>query len=232
MAEEYVIEKATLTAIADSIRAKKGTTADIVPENMPEEIASIEGGGGGGELDAFLDGSLTELTSNAENVRDHAFYLASTLTKIELPLAISASGYAFTGCEKLVNIYCPNLQKVGTNAFESCKLLKKIDLPLCESLAAAVFRFCYSLKTVLLRNDSVCSLAAVSAFYQSYHFHGTVNATYNPDGLKDGYIYVPRSLVDSYKAATNWSTFADQFRALEDYTVDGTITGELDETKI
>ena len=48
MAEEYVIEKATLTAIADSIRAKKGTTADIVPENMPEEIASIEGGGGGG----------------------------------------------------------------------------------------------------------------------------------------------------------------------------------------
>lgn len=45
MAEEYVIEKATLTAIADSIRAKKGTTADIVPENMPEEIASISGGG-------------------------------------------------------------------------------------------------------------------------------------------------------------------------------------------
>jgi hypothetical protein len=47
-----------------------------------------------------------------------------------------------------------------------------------------------------------------------------------------GYIYVPADLVDSYKAATNWSTFAAQFRALEDYTVDGTITGELDITKI
>lgn len=47
-----------------------------------------------------------------------------------------------------------------------------------------------------------------------------------------GYIYVPRALVDTYKAATNWSTIADQFRALEDYTVDGTITGELDESKI
>lgn len=40
------------------------------------------------------------------------------------------------------------------------------------------------------------------------------------------------ALVDSYKAATNWSTYATQFRALEDYTVDGTITGELDSTKI
>lgn len=40
------------------------------------------------------------------------------------------------------------------------------------------------------------------------------------------------ALVDSYKAATNWSTYADQIRALEDYTVDGTTTGALDETKI
>lgn len=32
-----------------------------------------------------------------------------------------------------------------------------------------------------------------------------------------GYIYVPRALVDSYKAATNWSTYADQIRAIEDY---------------
>lgn len=39
-------------------------------------------------------------------------------------------------------------------------------------------------------------------------------------------------LVDTYKADTNWSTYAAQFRALEDYTVDGTITGELDESKI
>jgi hypothetical protein len=39
-------------------------------------------------------------------------------------------------------------------------------------------------------------------------------------------------LVDEYKAATNWSTYAGRIRALEDYTVDGTITGELDESKI
>jgi hypothetical protein len=57
----------------------------------------------------------------------------------------------------------------------------------------------------------------VNAFSGAYHYHGTVNATYNPDGLKDGYIYVPKALIEDYKVATNWSTFADQFRAIEDY---------------
>ena len=32
-----------------------------------------------------------------------------------------------------------------------------------------------------------------------------------------GYVYVPSALVDSYKSATNWSTYADQIRAIENY---------------
>lgn len=55
------------------------------------------------------------------------------------------------------------------------------------------------------------------SLYNCYHFHGTVNANYNPNGLKDGFIYVPRKFVESYKVATNWSAFASQFRAIEDY---------------
>ena len=34
------------------------------------------------------------------------------------------------------------------------------------------------------------------------------------------------------KTASIWSTYASQIRALEDYTVDGTVTGELDPSKI
>jgi hypothetical protein len=54
----------------------------------------------------------------------------------------------------------------------------------------------------------------------------------SPLYLGKGYIYIPSALIENYKGATDWSNYADQFRALEDYTVDGTITGELDETKI
>ena len=35
-------------------------------------------------------------------------------------------------------------------------------------------------------------------------------STHNPDGLKDGYIYVPASKLSAYKTATNWSNYATQ----------------------
>lgn len=49
-------------------------------------------------------------------------------------------------------------------------------------------------------------------------------------------VYVARNMIESYKSATNWTThYANgyvDFKALEDYTVDGTIAGEFDYEKI
>ena len=52
-------------------------------------------------------------------------------------------------------------------------------------------------------------LLDTNSFLLCYHFSGKVNSTYNPDGLKDGRIYVPDDMVDTLKSATNWSTYAD-----------------------
>jgi hypothetical protein len=79
------------------------------------------------------------------------------------------------------------------------------------------FNSTYSLKTIILRRSVICALASTNAFSGCYHLHGTKNSTYNPNGDKDCYIYVPRDLVDSYKSASNWSKFASQIRAIEDY---------------
>ena len=43
---KYVIDSETLTDIADAIRAKTGDSASMTPLEMPDEIASISGGGG------------------------------------------------------------------------------------------------------------------------------------------------------------------------------------------
>ena len=81
-------------------------------------------------------------------------------------------------------------------------------------------------------------LANTDAFGGCYHILGTTQSSYNPTGAKDGYFYVPRALLSDtdstkdYRQATNWSTYSTQFRALEDWTVDGTITGEMDWDKI
>lgn len=163
----------------------------------------------------------------------NAFTECMNLSELYFPECTTIMGSAFTHCRKATKGIFPKLTTLGNvAAFASCWYLRVLDLGLCQSIGGTTCNMCYSLVAVLLRGESLCPLDDTSAFNNCYHFHGTVNATYNPDGLKDGYIYVPRSLVASYQAATKWSTFASQFRALEDYTVDGTITGELDPNKI
>ena len=116
--------------------------------------------------------------------------------------------------------------------FQSNNSLRIVDFPSVTSIQASAFSGCGRLTTFILRSDSLCSLGNISAFKDCHHLYGTVNSVYNPNGLQDGYIYVPRALIEYYKVETNWSDFATQLRALEDYTIDGTITGELDESKI
>lgn len=109
---------------------------------------------------------------------------------------------------------------IGPYAFTYCEALASVDLVDCDLIDGYGFHICSVLKRLVLRNNETTSLANTNCLTGTLIKSGT------------GYIYVPRALVDSYKAATNWSTYADQFRALEDYTVDGTTTGDLDETKI
>lgn len=61
----------------------------------------------------------------------------------------------------------------------------------------------------ILRNATKVPPLNTNSFANCYHFKGTVDATYNPTGAKDGRIYVPDSMVNKFKTATNWSTYAD-----------------------
>ena len=70
------------------------------------------------------------------------------------------------------------------------------------------------------------------ALSDSKAFNGTPFAS----GGTGGKVLVPRALVESYQTATNWSTLyvaeTCEFLALEDYTLDGTVTGEIDWDKL
>lgn len=112
------------------------------------------------------------------------------------------------------------VSNIGEYAFYSCESLTTVDLPNATSIGAYAFHNCNTLTALLLRSDTMCNLSSTVAFDLTPIKRGT------------GYIYVPSLLIDTYKAATNWVIYADQFRALEDYTVDGTTTGPLDESKV
>ena len=175
-------------------------------------VGTLEVGGGGDTSmeDGLIDGTLREYSNDRVTyIVAYAFYV-TWLTAASFP-AVTNIGTSAFGWSDLITVSFSALTNIGHSVFTSC----------------------FSLTTLILRNTTkVCTLSNKNAFDQCYHYHGTVNSTYNPNGLKDGYIYVPASLIDSYKVAANWSTFATQFRALEDFTVDGTTTGELDPSKI
>ena len=64
------------------------------------------------------------------------------------------------------------------------------------------FSDCAALVKFILRSESVCTLQSIGAFSRTPIESGT------------GYIYVPDQLVDAYKTATNWVTYADQIKPI------------------
>lgn len=188
----------------------------------------------------------------AVEIGDNAFYGTTALKNANFPLVLDIERYAFRG-SGIVNANFPNAIYVGSTAFgynsalktanlpkitetsgsmfSNCTALETVDLAKVTKLGNYTFENCYSLKAVVLRKDDYATLGS-NVFTNCYHLSGTVNSTYNPSGSKDGYIYVPRSKSTAYGGMSGWQNYGFQFRALEDYTVDGTITGALDESKI
>ena len=121
----------------------------------------------------------------------------------------------FEHCSKLTTIPQLNTNKVTNmeNAFNGCSRLTKIDITHMNFRSTSnTYQFayqCFSLTKLIIRNiDSIPPLNS-NAFERCFHFTGETNSTYNPQGLKDGRIYVPDDKVDALKTASGWSTYAD-----------------------
>lgn len=151
------------------------------------------------------------------------FNACENLETISIPLCYFIGNSALSYINKLKEVSCP-ASNVDSFAFYSDPELEKVDFnPTGDgamSIGYGAFNYCNKLKILALRSEKVWSLSDSSCFQGTLIESGT------------GFIYVPKSHVDEYKTATNWTVYADQFRALEDYTVDGTIRGGLDLTKI
>jgi hypothetical protein len=146
--------------------------------------------------------------------------LDGTITEYKENRITLVGDHAFWDCKSLNNVIAPNVADIDASAFEGCSALTTADFATVTNIKRYAFQYCTALTALVIRGGTLCALAATTAFTDTPIASGT------------GYIYIPAALKDSYAAATNWSTYSAQFRALEDYTVDGTVTGELDETKI
>ena len=227
-----------LTDIADAIREVGGTTAKLTPAEMPDAIEKL----GEGEaiekakrdaMRSIVDGSFAGVYSDEEltEIKTGAFARCKQLTGLDLPNA-TVFGTSFASeCTSLTDVYLPKLAKAYDSSpqseFSSCTALERLRLPKLTVMGWHMVYNCSSLRHVdqgeagILLDYSTCPQLETLVLRRTY---GVVNmqVTSNihsscPIANGTGYIYVPRALVEKYKVATNWSVYADQIRAIEDY---------------
>jgi hypothetical protein len=158
---------------------------------------------------------------NVQSISRSAFYGSMVGGDLVLPAVITMESNAFSYAGHITGVSLPNYTgSIGMMFASNATSLRFFEAPLstgavdrdafthCSSLVYAVFgaitsistnvlSSCTSLKYIKIGGSTVCSLANVNAFYGCSALES---------------IYVPDNLVDSYKAATNWSTFASKIK--------------------
>ncbi len=168
--------------------------------------------------------SLTQITipRSVTSIGASAFYYCYRLAQVTLPYSVTRIGdYAFYNCYSLASITIPrSVTSIGTHAFKTCCKLASITIPSgVTSIGLNAFYACYSLTQITLPSG-VTSIGS-SAFSQCYGmaFYDFTACTAVPtlenanafNGIPaDCEIRVPAALLDEWKAATNWATYANQ----------------------
>ena len=214
--------------VADNI--KKGTSIFGVIGNYEgngEVDYSIE--------DSLVDGTVSIYTNDrVTKIKNHAFSGCKNLTSANFPICLSIGDFAFYACKSLTSVSFPVCSYIGNYAFAYCSSLTSVSFPVCSyignyafsnctrltsadfggnstiskcTIYQQAFAYCSKLTNLTLRYSFVVTLSNINAFISTPLSRSTLTGSF-------GSIYVPASLVDSYKAATNWATYADRITAI------------------
>lgn len=134
---------------------------------------------------------------NCLYVGSNAFYYCASLTTVNLPVCTTLYQLAFRNCGNLSYVSLPNVVRMSGYCFANCVSLQTISLPKCSYVSRYAFWSCTNLKTIYMGT----ALSTVATMTHS-------NALSGCSALQS--IYVPASLVDSYKTASNWSYYSSK----------------------
>lgn len=212
------------TATADDIRLDKtaygadgkmtGTIADYTGTSEPTTGKSL--------FAKLVDRSVTEISAEdlkgIKTIGSSAFYWCLNLKSITLPDTITyISGSAFYRAG-IKNITLPeSITDIGGYAFYGARLSSIVIPNKITQLLNYTFQNCTELIKVIIGN-SVTSIGDF-VFYQCSKLSSVKMLPTTPPTLSssafsntaaDLQIIVPKGTLDAYKAATNWSAYADK----------------------
>ena len=184
---------------------------------IPGGVTSIESG-------AFNNcSSLSSITipGGVTSIGTTAFNNCNSLSSITIPDGVTSIGTtAFNSCTILSSITIPDgVTSIGTNTFQSCYALSSITiLGGVTSIESGAFSNCYALSSITIPGGvtSIGTTAFRNCYGMRYYDFTSFQAVPTLSNTNvftnisaDCEIRVQSALVDEWKAATNWATYAD-----------------------
>ena len=172
----------------------------------------------------LVDNTISEVTAEDLKgitiIRNYAFSRCSSLTSITIPDSVTSIGtYAFSSCIRLTSIIIGNgVTSIGEGALYGSRLTSVTIPDSVTSIGDYVFYNSSSLTSVAIGN-SVTSIGS-DAFYNCSKLKSVTMLSTTPPTIRastfpsnfSGTITVPAGTGDAYKAATNWSKYADKIQ--------------------
>lgn len=175
-------------ALKNLYAALGGNAADVADAVTNVDVLNAIAGFLGGE------GNATSISEAIENI---------------VPVAPTGDGEELDALiNRSIREVKSDVLAIGTSAFKNCTALEIADFTTAREIWGGAFENCTSLHAVIFRRNERAT----------FGIDGTAENAFKstPIASGTGYIYVPDDLVDSYKAATNWSTYANQIKGISE----------------
>lgn len=143
---------------------------------------------------------------SATFVGSAAFYNCSLLSEANIPIISSVRQSCFMGCSSLAYASFPVVTNIAMRAFSGCTKLSWANVGNTSFIGSSAFYRCSKLESVYMSRGSLAALG-LTAFDQTPIAESGYLGHF-------GSVFVPASLVNSYKSATNWASISDRITAL------------------
>lgn len=243
MADLVYMTKATWTAITDAFRNKLGSTEMIKAGDIPSALNSLQKYVDmiSDNVTSVSDENVTSVRSycfyyceklqevylpNVTSIDLSAFSGCKMLSKINIQNVETLDDSALAGCCRITELYLPKAITIGNSACNRMTALKKVTLGNVETIGAYSFDGNINCEEIdISLNENVGGISIYAFFNNKLSkltIRGTAliplensNALYGtPIANGTGKIYVDPSMVEIYKTATNWSTYASVIEAI------------------